>query len=916
LPSLPPIKLCRQLVSSAFSRSWWKNLDPRQSLQTRLGLSTAATTIALSLFLSFCIGEIARIQLEERIEKNLEDLAKTAATSLDNGMFERYRDIQSLALMHDIKSPDRLPLQKRELLEAEKLTYPAYAWIGITDRRGVVIASTQGLLEGLLEGKDVSQRSWYQNARNGIYVGDVHEATLLAQLLPNPTQEPLRFVDISAAIQDDRGNYAGTIGTHLNWDWAKEVKDSLGSRLTEEGIEFYILSASNKVLLSSQNWDGKEFKLPSNRDGNLSDSGYVVDSWMRGKKYVIGFADTHGYRSYPGLGWRVAIGQEKSIALAPARLLRERVFAIGIALGLGFALLNWFRSRRIVKPLKDLTNTAQQISNGDRYIDIPIYDNRHDELATLSTAFKCMLANINDRQEELAIMNQKLLSDIARRELLEHQAREQAALLDIATDAIFVRDLTGTILFWNLGAQRMYGWSAEEALGKDAMELLNLDLSPHLTEAWQNVMERGEWRGELNTFTKAGKNIVVGSHWTLAKDEKDRPRFVLTVDTDITDKKELEAQFLRAQRLESLGVLAGGIAHDMNNILTPIMASSQLLAIKLVDAEDRTKRLIEISSDSAKRGADLVKQILSFARGLEGEKTLVQPRHILKEIEKIIKSTFDKNITIEFDIPTQQLWTISADASQLHQVLMNLCINARDAMINGGTLAISARNSTIDSSHLKIHVDAKIGDYLTIEIVDTGSGMPPAILDRIFEPFYTTKELGKGTGLGLSTTLGIIKSHGGFITVDSQVDRGTTFTVYLPAEATAVEIAAAEISPLMGNGESILIIDDEILILEMLKNSLEAYNYHPIAAKNGMEALLYHQENHHRIKAAIVDMMMPGLNGIATIDLLKKNNPNLKVIATTGLVSEDTIPPNIDLFLPKPYPLNNLLHSLQHILST
>ncbi len=342
------------------------------------------------------------------------------------------------------------------------------------------------------------------------------------------------------------------------------------------------------------------------------------------------------------------------------------------------------------------------------------------------------------------------LIDITEHKRSEEQVQEQAALLDKAQDAILVRNLEDCITYWNKGAQRLYGWTAEEAIGKNASEILyeDKDESLHHIEARKSVVERGEWSGELYQVTKDGREVIVESRWTLMNDNKRKPKSILVINTDIIGKKKLEEQFLRAQRLESIGTLAGGIAHDINNVLAPIMLSLELLKEKFTDNESR--KLIDILDRSARRGASLVKQVQSFARGVEGERIPLQTAHLISEIRQIAKETFPRSIDIMTDIQ-KDLWTISGDATQLHQVLMNLCVNARDAMPDGGILSISAENTFIDENFARINIEASVDRYIVIAVSDTGVGIPPKIMDRMFEPFFTTKEHGKGTGLGLST---------------------------------------------------------------------------------------------------------------------------------------------------------------------
>jgi signal transduction histidine kinase/ActR/RegA family two-component response regulator len=419
----------------------------------------------------------------------------------------------------------------------------------------------------------------------------------------------------------------------------------------------------------------------------------------------------------------------------------------------------------------------------------------------------------------------------------------------------------------------------------------------------------------LHQVTKDGKEIIVQSRWTRVRDQNEKPKSILVVNTDITQKKQLEAQFLRAQRMESIGTLAGGIAHDLNNVLTPILMTAQLLEAQIHD--ERVKRLLPILITNARRGANLVKQVLSFARGLEGKFTILQVKHLISEIKQIATETFPKSIEIYTDIP-QYLWTVSGDATQLHQVLMNLSLNARDAMPNGGTLRISAENLLIDKNYAQMNLDAQVGSYIVITVTDTGTGIPPDILDRIFEPFFTTKEVGKGTGLGLATVIGIVKSHGGFVKVSSQVGKGTQFKVYLPA-TEAAEILPVEDSELpQGHGELILVVDDEAAIREITKTSLETYNYKTLTACDGIEAVALYAEYRDKISLVLTDMMMPSMDGATTIRTLRKIEPEVKIVAVSGLLSTDKLAQarsnGVNTFLAKPYTTKELLTTINGVL--
>ena len=522
-------------------------------------------------------------------------------------------------------------------------------------------------------------------------------------------------------------------------------------------------------------------------------------------------------------------------------------------------------------------------------------------------------------KEVLKIFATRVTTELERQQA-EAKNREQAALLDVATNAIMVRGLDNQLLFWNKGAEKLYGWTQQEAVKKDFNELLDRTPLNKLNQIQQAVRNNGEWQGEFKQITKTGREIIVESRWTLVKDEAGEPKSYLVVNTDITEQKQLEKQFLRTQRLESLGTLAGGIAHDLNNILSPILGFAKLLPLKLPDLDEQTQSFFKIMETNAERGTALVKQILTFSRGMEGEKGIVQIRHPINEIAQIINETFPKAIELSIDAP-KTLWTVNADVNQLHQVLMNLCVNARDAMPDGGKLIIKAENTILDSKYTRLHLDATEGNYVLITVCDTGVGIPPEIIDRIFEPFFTTKEIRRGTGLGLSTVMGIVKSHGGFIDVVSKTtgQRGTRVNVFIPASDTTAAIAEEEKSIPQGNGELILVVDDETPMLEVTKATLETYNYQVSTAINGIEAVATYANNKDAIALVVMDIMMPGMDGKTAIRTLKQIDPEVKIIAVSGLISDREIINELDkqviAFLSKPYSNEELLETIYEIVS-
>jgi PAS domain S-box-containing protein len=539
-----------------------------------------------------------------------------------------------------------------------------------------------------------------------------------------------------------------------------------------------------------------------------------------------------------------------------------------------------------------------------------------------------IIAHKNDRGEVEFLST--IARDISERKRAEEQLiaqaetlREQAELLDHAQDAIVVRGLDHRIVFWNRGAEKMYGWTAEEAAGRDVRELIYAGESLRaFDEAYRHLLAHGEWSGELRHVAKAGQPVAALGHWTLVRDGGGRPKSVLVINTDITARKALEAQFLRAQRMESIGTLASGMAHDLNNVLSPILLAVRILGLKFTD--DESQRLLSMLRHSAERGAGLVRQVLAYARGAEGERVTLQPAHLVREIARILNDTFPKSVRLKLSLP-RDLWSVTGDPTQLYQVLMNLAVNARDAMFDGGRLTIAAENLRVDEQYARLRLDAAPGRYVALAVTDTGCGIPPELRDKIFEPFFTTKPHGHGTGLGLSTVAGIVKGHGGFVNVYSEVGQGTCFKIYLPATPATEAAEAEEAAPHLpaGSGETVLVVDDEVEILRMTEEVLTAYGYRVAAVRGGAEAVaLCRRQGErlpHALPVALVDVMMPGMDGPATIRELLRLSPLLKVIAMSGLSeggrAQEAARAGAHAFLPKPFVTDTLLQTIARVLA-
>lgn len=560
-----------------------------------------------------------------------------------------------------------------------------------------------------------------------------------------------------------------------------------------------------------------------------------------------------------------------------------------------------------IRPKEEIPRVRQALLEFVPRNEIGVWKHQKKDGTVIDVEISLDEIPFNGRPARLVLAN-----DVTARRRAEEQVRQQAALLDKAQDAILVRDLDSRIQYWNRGAEQLYGWSAQEVIGLNADEVLYRDPTI-FRQARQLVLETGEWFGELPQIDRRGRELLVEARWTLVRDENGAAQSILAINTDITERKKLEAQFLRAQRMESIGTLAGGIAHDLNNVLAPILLSLGML--KRQSRSPVEQKLLTTLENSAQRGADMVRQVLSFARGVEGERVVVDVGQVVRDLENLIRDTFDRSIRITVHVAADLL-PVLGDPTQIHQVVLNLCVNGRDAMPEGGDLVVSVSTIQLDAPFASIDQVAEAGTYVLLSVKDTGVGIPLAIRERIFDPFFTTKELGKGTGLGLPTVQAVIKSHGGFINVYSEEGRGSEFRIYLPALEGKVgadtAMPTAQVSP--SNGELVLVVDDEPAIRVITQQTLEAFGYRVLTAEGGAEAISIYGKYQQDIAVVLTDMMMPGMDGFAIMQALRKINPDVKIIAASGLAANDTLAKaaraGVSHFLQKPYTSESLLKVL------
>ncbi|GAC1606524.1 MAG: hypothetical protein NVS3B2_14140 [Ramlibacter sp.] len=739
----------------------------RFGLGAYLALAFSLLSILLTLLLSVVMERTASAQVRSSIGISLAELANQTSSRLDRAMFDRYREVELIA--RRIGSAKDMGLVQVEL-DSMQSSYPSYAWIGLTDVAGRVLASTRGILRG----EDVSQRPWFSRAQRGQHLGDVHEALLLARLLDNPGKEPLRFVDVAFPLQDAQGRITGVLGAHLSWQWARELRDAIFVALDRSRtVEPLIVAADGKVLLGPPGLEGTLIPPAALASGVGGPGRYRIEQWADGRRYLVGYSKSNGYRDSPGLGWTVLVRQELGEAEQPVRQLRTRLLAWGVVMALLFSVLGWFTARAIVGPLLQLMRAARVLESGQQSSVVP--SRRYREVQALGESLNSLVGNLQQKEADLRALNATLERRVEARtgELGEafSRARESeqriATLIETAPHPFVGMDFEGRVTDWNSQAEKLFGWRRDEVLGRPLASTL---LPSRYAQSHLAGLER---------FTATGQAPFVGKsieRMVITRDGREVPVEVKVglVDTgkvrlfsafvqDISTRKEMEQ--LKNEFIST-------VSHELRTPMTAVYASLSLLESGMAGALPAdAQRLIEISSQSCERLIRLINDVLDVEKiqsGLMHYDMRRQPLRAL--VEQAILDTRayagEYAVRIEFEAGAQP--TVLADADRIVQVSVNLLSNAVKFSPPAGTV--------------QVRLDAVDG-VARVSVTDNGSGVPPAFRERVFERFAqadgSDRRQKGGTGLGLNICRSIVQAHQGRIDFTSEPGR-TEFAFELP----------------------------------------------------------------------------------------------------------------------------------------
>jgi PAS domain S-box-containing protein len=747
--------------------------------RTPLGLGAylaLAFSLLSVLFTMILVAVVERDGVEEvkiNIGQGLAQLAMQTTDKLDRGMFERYREMSLLADRSELVAHNAGAAARRHMLDQVQQSYGYYEWIGLTDMSGKVEAATGGMLEGA----DVSKRPWFHNALDGKSLGDVHEAKLLARMLPQ-TDEPRRFVDVAFPYRSADGKTEGVLGAHLSWRWARDVERTVMAPVAAHGkVDALIVSADGKVLLGPAALQNEKLTQQSLALAHAGKAGYVVEAWPDGHSYLVGYSHSAGYRQYPGLGWSVLVRQDLDDAYAPVRRLRTRALWNGVGLALLFSLAGLLVARRITGPLGELARAAQRIQHGET----PALERGREpyfEVQALRASLNALVSDLLRRREELQELNATLELRVEdRTRALETalgtvRASEQriATIIDTAQDAFVGVDLEGNICDWNSQAEQMFGWRRDEVVGRPVAQVL---VPPRFHPSVGKA---------IDLFKQTGQSALFERHFERVVANRDGVEFPVEVTGGLagSGKGAFFSVFLRdiaerkkVERMKSEFVAT--VSHELRTPLTSIRASLAMLSDGTAgELPPDIQGLVDIAYQSCERLVRLVNDVLDVQKIEAGKMDFhLRPLALLPLAEHAVAAmqgyAGQQGVSLACVSRDAHALVAQIDADRIEQVMTNLLSNA---------IKFSPRGAQVT-----LGLEAHAG-RARIVVADQGSGIPDSFVERVFQPFAQADGADSrrqgGTGLGLSICKAIVEQHGGAISFSSREGEGTTFVVELP----------------------------------------------------------------------------------------------------------------------------------------
>lgn len=853
------------------------------SIKSYLLFFVLAVSVPILILLGFSMYSSYRMALDDSL-MDAERFTQLVSIRIQQNIDDSRNFLEGLA-----KRPKILKLDKNDcdpILSDLKQFFGQYANIAVLDYNGDMVCTA--LIPASGQMPSFADSKWFMDAKktNGFHVGELHKG---------PVSKKWVTV-ISSSVRDEKGNFAGLIGYSLDLENYRPLPQSL---IMPPGTSIDIVDSRNTILANLIGNTGRIGTLYPDTDGIgiASESpGNAVITGMAAKKKVMVINEISA------AGWKIVTSVQRDII---TRQLRRYVLVWGIAVAgalMAGLFLAFHIGRKISKPVKNIADASARIAGGDMTVRAEVKG--PSEIRQVAEQFNRML--------DIRLKTEK----------------RYKSFLNNASDGVLIISSESVIILNNPQAEKIFGYEPDELVGKNFNRLL-LEESKNIYES--DVLKcclEGQAINiktmEMEGLLKQGE--IISCEFSFNSFSEDGDYLVLAMVRDISEKKraeeertKLETQLVQAQKVESIGRLAGGVAHDLNNMLSPVLGYAEMLLSEIQENHPFSFSIMQIL-EAGERCRDLVSQLLAFARKQTLEIKPVNLNSIIMSFRQMLKRTLRENITIDA-VLSQDLPLVNGDKAQIEQVILNIAINAQDAMPEGGKLIIETSNVDIDNFSSEIYDLLPSGNYVLLLISDTGTGMDMDTLSKIFEPFFTTKGLGHGTGLGLSTVHGIVKQHGGHIRVYSEKGSGTVFRIYLKADyessGKASEIKKAEIFQDSTGFETILVVEDQPNVRVMVAEALRKYGYNVLEAVDGNSAIDLSGSYKGKIHLLLTDVILTDIDGKAVFSRISSTRKDMDVIFMSGYTadvigSHGVLEPGIN-FIQKPFTLSGLARKIRTV---